>query len=322
MSKPSGSVSRRRSRSGSAVRPARSLSYMLLDQDNVPGLRHSVRPGDQHRRLPNLRTSRRRSITTIITACSSATARRLRSNIVTFALEHDLTDDIRAREHHPLRPCHPRFDLFVAALRQQRPTRLITPQTQSRDTVDEILLNQTNLFAKFDTGSVRHDLIAGFEISREKSRNQLRAITAGHADRPVRSGSGARPGTARSSTFPARSSAPRPTRSPAYLFDTVHFSEQLLLSGGIRWERYESEYPSGAAQRRLRRISTGPTSTSPGAPGVTYKPVPALSLYAGAGTSVNPSIENMTQTTPTAALGGAQAGEQPDLRSRRQMGRL
>ena len=30
--------------------------------------------------------------------------------------------------------------------------------------------------------------------------------------------------------------------------------------------------------------------------------MPTLSLYAGAGTSVNPSIENMTQTTPTEAL--------------------
>ncbi|HEU4876480.1 MAG TPA: TonB-dependent receptor, partial [Sphingomicrobium sp.] len=36
--------------------------------------------------------------------------------------------------------------------------------------------------------------------------------------------------------------------------------------------------------------------------GVTVKPVKRLSLYAGAGTSVNPSIENMTQTTPTAAV--------------------
>ena len=32
-----------------------------------------------------------------------------------------------------------------------------------------------------------------------------------------------------------------------------------------------------------------------------------LSLYAGAGTSVNPSIENMTQTTPTAAVGRARS---------------
>ena len=37
--------------------------------------------------------------------------------------------------------------------------------------------------------------------------------------------------------------------------------------------------------------------------GITYKPVRSLSLYAGAGTSVNPSIENLTQTTPTEAQG-------------------
>ena len=40
---------------------------------------------------------------------------------------------------------------------------LINPQTQSRDTVDEAWFNQTNLYAEFATGSLRHDLIAGFE---------------------------------------------------------------------------------------------------------------------------------------------------------------
>ena len=40
-----------------------------------PRLRHPVRAGDEHPRLPNSPTSRRRSTMTIITACSSATAR-------------------------------------------------------------------------------------------------------------------------------------------------------------------------------------------------------------------------------------------------------
>ena len=47
----------------------------------------------------------------------------LRSNLVTFALEHDLTDARAHLEHHALRPCDARFDLFVAALRQQHDQR-------------------------------------------------------------------------------------------------------------------------------------------------------------------------------------------------------
>ena len=34
----------------------------------------------------------------------------------------------------------------------------------------------------------------------------------------------------------------------AYLFDTVHLSEQLLLTGGLRWERYKSEFDPAPSQ--------------------------------------------------------------------------
>src|SRR5690606_38622125 len=84
----------------------------------------------------------------------------------------------------------------------------------------------------------------------------------------------------------------------AYLFDTVHFGEQFLFTGGLRWERYESTFtPSGAAAA-FERVDKHVTWRA----GLTYKPVPQLSLYAGAGSSVNPSIENMTQTNVNDAL--------------------
>ena len=84
----------------------------------------------------------------------------------------------------------------------------------------------------------------------------------------------------------------------AYLFDTIHFSEQLLLTGGLRWERYESSFGPAGAAAPFERVDKHVTWRA----GLTWKPVPRLSLYAGAGTSVNPSIENMTQTNVNAAL--------------------
>ena len=98
------------------------LSYICLRSGQCPRLRHPVRSRDQHRRWPNFATSRRRSITTIITACSSAIDEKLRTNIVTFALEHDLTDDIRVanttRYGHAMRDSiysSPRFRQHDAA---------------------------------------------------------------------------------------------------------------------------------------------------------------------------------------------------------------
>ena len=232
---------------------------------------------------------------------------KLKSTIATFALEHDFSENIRLA--NATRYGHATRDSIFSAPRFTNNTdTLINPQTQSRDTVDEILLNQSNLFAKFDTGSVSHDVIGGFEISREKSRNQLRAITAGTPTDlfdpdPKRAWDGTvvdLPGEV------VRASA---DSLAAYLFDTVELSEKFLLSGGLRWERYESEFNPAPSQ-----IAAAPPTAPLGdidrldknltwRAGATWKPVHHLSLYVGAGTSVNPSIENMTQTTPTLAVG-------------------
>ena len=231
---------------------------------------------------------------------------KLRSNIVTFALEHDVTEQVRVsnttRYGYATRDSIYSSPRFVNNI-----DTLITPQTQSRDTVDKILLNQTNLFAKFATGSLRHDAIAGFEVSGEKSRNQLRAITPG-TPTDLFDPDPSRPWDGTVVDIPGETVRASADSIAAYIFDTAYVSEQLLLSGGVRWERYESEFRPAPSQvtptvGNIDRVDETVTWRA----GATWKPVKALSLYAGAGTSVNPSIENMTQTTPTLAVGAAQA---------------
>ena len=221
---------------------------------------------------------------------------KLRSDLVTFAAEHDLTDTIRIS--NTTRFGHATRDSIYSSPRLLDPTStLVTPQTQSRDTVDEILLNQSNVFAKFATGSLRHDLIAGFEVSREKSRNQLRNITAGTAT-DLFNPDPERPWVGVVEDIPGAVVRARADTVAAYLFDTINLSEQLLVTGGLRWEHYKSRFAAAAPAAPLGRTDRNLTWRA----GATYKPVRRLSLYAGAGTSVNPSIENMTQTTPTEAL--------------------
>ncbi|HEX2625082.1 MAG TPA: TonB-dependent siderophore receptor [Sphingomicrobium sp.] len=220
---------------------------------------------------------------------------KLKSHIVTFAVERDLGESVRIA--NTTRYGHATRDSIYSAPRFASTDSVeINPQTQSRDTVDDVLLNQSNLFAKFATGAIAHDVVAGFEVSREKSRNQPRTITAGTTTDlfdpdPTRPWTGTIVDTPGG---PIRASA---DTVAAYLFDTIKFSDALLLSGGLRYEHYKSRFePVGADT--LGRTDRNLTWRA----GVTVKPVRKLSLYAGAGTSVNPSIENMTQTTPTAAV--------------------
>ena len=226
----------------------------------------------------------------------------LRSNLVTFAIEHDLTDGVRIS--NTTRYGHATRDSIYSAPRfLNNVSNLINPQTQSRDTVDNILLNQSNVFASFATGRVRHDLVGGFEVAREKSRNQLRAITAG-TPTDLFDPDPKRPWVGTVVDLPGEVVRARADTVAAYLFDTIHFSDSLLASGGLRWEHYRTRFDAAPSQRSatvgdIRRTDRSLTWRA----GLTYKPVRRLSLYAGAGTSVNPSIENMTQTTPTLAVG-------------------
>jgi catecholate siderophore receptor len=281
---------------GSSTRAV--LSYMLLDQDNVPDYGIPFVPAT-NTALPAYAEQPAPVDFSNYYGLLARDYEDLRTNVLTFALEHDLGQDIRIA--NTTRYGHSRRDSIYSSPRFASTTGTdITPQIQSRDTVDEILLNQSNLSAEFDTAGVRHDLIVGFEIARETSRNQLRTVTAG-SNTDLFDPDPRRPWTGTIVDIPGAVVRAQADSLAAYLFDTVNLSEQLLFSGGVRWERYETDYrpaPTTPPSPDLARTDETVTWRA----GLTFKPVPTLSLYAGAGTSVNPSLENMTQTTPTAAV--------------------
>ncbi|QIK78406.1 TonB-dependent siderophore receptor [Sphingomonas piscis] len=226
------------------------------------------------------------------------------ANIATFALEHDLTPDIRlantTRYGRATRDSIYSSPRFVA-----NNSTLITPQTQSRDMLDKILLNQSNLFAKFDTGTIRHDAIVGLEISEERSSNQLRTITGG-TPTDLFDPDPTRPWNGSVIDTPGDVVRAEADTVAVYAFNTAHLGERFLVTGGLRWERYKSDFTPAPSQIAANPATTGPIARTDKnltwRAGATYKPVRSLSLYVGAGTSVNPSIENMTQTTPNKSL--------------------
>ena len=231
-------------------------------------------------------------------------------NMATFALEHDLSDGIRiantTRYGHSVRD-----SLYSAPRFLNTTTTLIRAQPQSRDTVDEVLLNQTNLFAKFETGSVRHDAIVGFEVSREKSRNQLRSVTEG-TPTDLFDPDPTRPWEGIVTDLPGEIVRAKADTVAVYAFDTALLSDRFLVTGGLRWEQNKSEFHPAPSQTTLADIERKDSYLTWRA-GATYKPVSNLSLYVGAGTSVNPSIENLDPDESERSAGGAKARTQPDL---------
>lgn len=214
------------------------------------------------------------------------------THLLTFAVEHDLSDAVRisnvtryGRSDRDSIYSSPRF---VGGASVQ-----VRAQPQSRDTVDTLLINQTNLFAKFNTGGITHDLIAGFELSSERSRNRQRDIPQGTST-DVFNPDPTRPYTDRIS-YTGRVARAKAKTVAGYLYDTITLSPQWLISGGIRYDHISTDFiglptttePIPVAVDRTDKIFSWRA-------GLTFKPIPSLSIYAGAGSSANPSFEGLT----------------------------
>ncbi len=172
-------------------------------------------------------------------------------------------------------------------------------QLQSRDMKDTISVGQLDAIARFGTGPVGHALAFGLEAARETSVNFLRTgptapvadlfdpdPTAPYAGPITRSGA-VNDGAADSLAF--------------YAFDTAKVSEKLQVTGGLRWDRFDVTYDQTAVGGALTSFESDDDMLS-GRVGVVYKPSPRGSVYAGYGTSFNPSAEGLTLTAATATL--------------------
>ena len=166
----------------------------------------------------------------------------------------------------------------------------INRQLQSRDMSDEILANQTNLTSRVATGAVTHALAVGVEFSHERSENFARTgptapLADLHAPNPLDPYPGPITRTGASTSGTADSAA-------AYAFDTVGIGAHLELTGGLRWDRFAVESVSVAAGgvTPFERVD----SMTSGRAGVIVKPRPEGSIYAGYGTSFNPSAEGLS----------------------------
>ncbi|WP_121114428.1 TonB-dependent receptor [Croceibacterium ferulae] len=174
------------------------------------------------------------------------------------------------------------------------------PRGTTRFTETELLHNQLDLMASFDTGGVQHNVTLGLAYTSEDYRldngNSLRnpgGVTPNPALPPINI---ADPDAIYGGPVNfVRTGRQRGTTSNValYLFDAVELGEQFEINGGIRWERNDARFRSDT-------VSTAGAIT-PGAVqesednlfsyriGAVFKPVPNASLYAAYGNSRTPT---------------------------------
>ena len=170
---------------------------------------------------------------------------------------------------------------------------------KSRDQNDAIMAVQTDITSRLSTGTVRHTLVTGVEVTRETSENWTR-IERGPADQPLTDLFNPNPSDLYPSRLERNGAVTDASANAAavYAFDTVELAPQLEVSGGLRFDRFGLDYVSrdaGGAKTPLERVDR---MVSWRAGGV-YKPRPEGSIYVGLGTSLNPSTEGLSLSAAT-----------------------
>lgn len=174
-----------------------------------------------------------------------------------------------------------------------------------KDVENEILTDQLNLRVDFATGGIEHNLSTGVEFTREEQINYGITSTGSRAAANLYNPDWNDADTLSSERNGANSEGQTDTVS-FYMFDTLKFSEQFLVTGGVRADRYETDYVSNAICNNGTGRGAVPCNGAPvgtivstvdtaakdtlvnGKLGAVYKPVEAASIYANFAISQQP----------------------------------
>ncbi|AXI84043.1 catecholate siderophore receptor Fiu [Xylella taiwanensis] len=128
-----------------------------------------------------------------------------------------------------------------------------------KDQINTILTNQTNLNLTLKTSSIEHNIATGVELTRERmqgygisSSGRWPAANLYHPNPDVSGLSWAANGAY----------AHGQTDTTAfYLFDTLKFSRRWYVNGGLRWDRYNTDYSALLCDPVRGRIYCNTTTT-------------------------------------------------------------
>jgi catecholate siderophore receptor len=171
---------------------------------------------------------------------------------------------------------------------------------RNRNNDDDTIFNQTDLTWKFGMGGMRHTMITGMELGRERIDRSRFALDADPNTPGAQAPSSLTPlldpdpDTRLSYTRSPDTRALGEARTVAfYVQDQLELSEQWKALVGLRWERYKAD---------VRTVSdaTGQTTVGPfsrkdnmlsGRVGVIWQPTQRQSYYVSVANSYNPSGE-------------------------------
>ena len=166
-----------------------------------------------------------------------------------------------------------------------------------REQIADLYANQTELNFRFNTGFLRHNMVAGVEVSREEIERNSYSLNTAADSTPFPNPDPYR--DTRFVTGKARTYDATIDTIGTYLADTVHLSEQWIVNGGIRFDDFERDQVGGPTGTNPRNTANVQDDLFSWNVGVVYKPIPIASIYAAYATAESPVGSELDATGPT-----------------------
>ena len=241
------------------------------------------------------------------------------TNIATARIDHRFSDTLSVRNTTRWASYKREMEATIATLNATdangNPVTRSTPlnlllanriHNKARDNDDDVLINQTELTWKVETGAIKHTVLTGLELAREKLDRQNYDFDGDPATTGIQAPSaltpllGPNPYTSLAYTkTPNDNNVSEADTVAVFVQDQLEFSPAWKALLGVRWERYDSS-------AKQTDIATGTTVVGmdgnpidfsrvdemvSGRVGLIWQPGDAQSYYISAGNSYNPSGE-------------------------------
>ncbi len=229
------------------------------------------------------------------------------AHMATLKIEHDFTESLSIQNLSRIGQTEMQRSLtglMTSTLTtpdlDNRNTWTVRRTRQGVDQTNKIIANQTNLNVAFETGNLKHRLVAGLELSKEEQDSNTRSVTrAGTATVAIPDASlyNPNPNSPLPPLFATGAYSNGATTTTAlYVFDTVELSEQLQLNAGIRADRYKTTTDALSLSTNATTLVVTPTKTDLEKSdtliswnlGALFKPTANSSVYASYAKSLTP----------------------------------
>jgi catecholate siderophore receptor len=215
---------------------------------------------------------------------------KAKQNSYTARVEHDVNRNLTLRNQTRYNRTH--RDAVISTVQNvaafNATTGLVTIARQGNERENSVAANQTNMSARFATGGLRHAANVGMEVTAEE---QFAPALTGLGTRAPVDLFNPNPRDPVTGFAPARTGAFSRGDSNTvsfYGFDSVELNDRWQVSGGLRWEHYDTQFESRNAAGLTTARLEGSDGLVSGKASLLYRINNAGNAYVAYGTSVTP----------------------------------